>query len=67
MPRRHGRGPPESRRNRCGAEVDNSAAKTRLMHLSFNECTASLFVTGQRAQTLPIAMHIYVREYADLT
>jgi putative spermidine/putrescine transport system permease protein len=33
--------------------------------LSFNEFTASLFVTGQRTQTLPVAMYNYVREYAD--
>lgn len=33
--------------------------------LSFNEFTASLFVTGQRTQTLPVAMYTYVREYAD--
>jgi putative spermidine/putrescine transport system permease protein len=33
--------------------------------LSFNEFTASLFVTAQRTQTLPVAMYTYVREYAD--
>jgi putative spermidine/putrescine transport system permease protein len=33
--------------------------------LSFNEFTASLFVTGRRTQTLPVAMYTYVREYAD--
>lgn len=33
--------------------------------LSFNEFTASLFITGQRTQTLPVAMYNYVREYAD--
>jgi putative spermidine/putrescine transport system permease protein len=33
--------------------------------LSFNEFTASLFVTAQRTQTLPVAMFNYVREYAD--
>ncbi|MBI3706581.1 MAG: ABC transporter permease [Proteobacteria bacterium] len=33
--------------------------------LSFNEFTASLFVTGQRTQTLPVAMYTYIREYAD--
>lgn len=33
--------------------------------LSFNEFTASLFVTGQRTQTLPVAMYNYVRDYAD--
>jgi putative spermidine/putrescine transport system permease protein len=33
--------------------------------LSFNEFTASLFVTSQRTQTLPVAMYNYVREYAD--
>ena len=33
--------------------------------LSFNEFTASLFVTTQRTQTLPVAMYNYVREYAD--
>lgn len=35
--------------------------------LSFNEFTASLFVVGQRTQTLPVAMYNYVREYADPT
>lgn len=35
--------------------------------LSFNEFTATLFVTGQRTQTLPVAMYNYVREYADPT
>jgi putative spermidine/putrescine transport system permease protein len=33
--------------------------------LSFNEFTASLFVTVQRTQTLPVAMYNYVREFAD--
>jgi putative spermidine/putrescine transport system permease protein len=33
--------------------------------LSFNEFTASLFVTSQRTQTLPVAMYNYVREYID--
>jgi putative spermidine/putrescine transport system permease protein len=33
--------------------------------LSFNEFTASLFVTTQNTQTLPVAMYNYVREYAD--
>jgi putative spermidine/putrescine transport system permease protein len=33
--------------------------------LSFNEFTASLFVTAQRTQTLPVALCNYVREYAD--
>jgi putative spermidine/putrescine transport system permease protein len=33
--------------------------------LSFNEFTASLFVTVQHTQTLPVAMYNYVREYAD--
>jgi putative spermidine/putrescine transport system permease protein len=35
--------------------------------LSFNEFTASLFVTGQATQTLPVAMYGYVREFADPT
>ncbi|GGF67035.1 ABC transporter permease [Azorhizobium oxalatiphilum] len=35
--------------------------------LSFNEFTASLFVTAQATQTLPVAMYNYVREYADPT
>ncbi len=35
--------------------------------LSVNEFTATLFVTGQRTQTLPVAMYTYVREYADPT
>ena len=35
--------------------------------LSFNEFTASLFVTGQATQTLPVAMYNYVREFADPT
>src|SRR4029077_9672085 len=33
--------------------------------LSFNEFTASLVVTVQRTQTLPVAMYNYVREFAD--
>ena len=33
--------------------------------LSFNEFTASLFVTTQHTQTLPVVMYNYVREYAD--
>jgi putative spermidine/putrescine transport system permease protein len=33
--------------------------------LSFNEFTASLFVTSQQTQTLPVAMYNYVREFAD--
>jgi putative spermidine/putrescine transport system permease protein len=33
--------------------------------LSFNEFTASLFVTSQRTQTLPVALYNYVREFAD--
>lgn len=33
--------------------------------LSFNEFTASLFVTAQSTQTLPVAMYNYVREFAD--
>ncbi len=33
--------------------------------LSFNEFTASLFVTAQATQTLPVAMYNYVREFAD--
>ena len=35
--------------------------------LSFNEFTATLFVTTQATQTLPVAMYNYVREYADPT
>jgi putative spermidine/putrescine transport system permease protein len=35
--------------------------------LSFNEFSASLFVTAQRTQTLPVAMYNYVREFADPT
>ncbi|TQE99323.1 MAG: ABC transporter permease [Spiribacter salinus] len=35
--------------------------------ISFNEFTASLFVTGHRTQTLPVAMYTYVREYTDPT
>ncbi len=35
--------------------------------LSFNEFTASLFVTNQATQTLPVAMYGYVREFADPT
>jgi putative spermidine/putrescine transport system permease protein len=33
--------------------------------LSFNEFTASVFVTVHRTQTLPVAMYNYVREFAD--
>lgn len=35
--------------------------------LSFNEFTASLFVTARSTKTLPVAMYDYVREYADPT
>ena len=33
--------------------------------ISFNEVTATLFVTVQRNQTLPVAMYAYVRDAAD--
>lgn len=35
--------------------------------LSFNEFTASLFITTQATQTLPVAMYNYVREFSDPT
>ncbi|MBO4224409.1 ABC transporter permease subunit [Bradyrhizobium neotropicale] len=35
--------------------------------LSFNEFTATLFVSSQATQTLPVAMYNYVREFADPT
>lgn len=35
--------------------------------MSFSEFTASLFVTTEATQTLPVAMYNYVREYADPT
>lgn len=35
--------------------------------MSFNEFTASLFITNQSTQTLPVTMYNYVREYADPT
>lgn len=35
--------------------------------LSFNEFTASLFITTQATQTLSVAMYNYVREFADPT
>lgn len=35
--------------------------------LSFNEFTASLFVTGHRTEILPVAMYNYVREFVDPT
>jgi putative spermidine/putrescine transport system permease protein len=35
--------------------------------LSFNEFTATLFVTGSRTETLPVAMYNYVREFVDPT
>lgn len=35
--------------------------------MSFSEFTASLFVTTQATQTLPVAMYNYVREFADPT
>ncbi|MCS0494313.1 ABC transporter permease [Ancylobacter sp. MQZ15Z-1] len=35
--------------------------------ISFTEFTASLYVTGSRTQTLPVAMYNYIREYADPT
>lgn len=33
--------------------------------LSLTEFTASLYVTGSRNQTLPVAMYSYIREYVD--
>ncbi len=35
--------------------------------MSFNEFTASLFITTQATQTLPVVMYNYVREFADPT
>ncbi len=35
--------------------------------MSFSEFTASLYVTTQATQTLPVAMYNYVREFADPT
>jgi len=35
--------------------------------LSFNEFTASLFITTESTQTLPVTMYNYVREFADPT
>lgn len=35
--------------------------------MSFSEFTASLFVTTQATQTLPVTMYNYVREFADPT
>lgn len=35
--------------------------------MSFSEFTASLFVTTQMTQTLPVSMYNYVREFADPT
>jgi putative spermidine/putrescine transport system permease protein len=35
--------------------------------LSFTAFTASLYVTTDRTQTLPVAMYTYIREYADPT
>jgi putative spermidine/putrescine transport system permease protein len=35
--------------------------------MSFSEFTASLFVTTQDTQTLPVSMYNYVREFADPT
>ena len=35
--------------------------------LSLTEFTASLYVTGYRTQTLPVAMYTYIREYTDPT
>lgn len=35
--------------------------------MSFSEFTASLFITTQSTQTLPVAMYNYVREFADPT
>jgi putative spermidine/putrescine transport system permease protein len=35
--------------------------------LSFNEFTASLFITTENTQTLPVTMYNYVREFADPT
>jgi putative spermidine/putrescine transport system permease protein len=33
--------------------------------LSLTEFTASLYVTANRTQTLPVAMYTYIREYTD--
>ena len=35
--------------------------------LSLTEFTASLYVTAERTQTLPVAMYGYIREYSDPT
>lgn len=35
--------------------------------LSFNEFTASLFITTEATQTLPVTLYNYVREFADPT
>jgi len=35
--------------------------------LSLTEFTASLYVTAERTQTLPVAMYTYIREYTDPT
>ena len=35
--------------------------------MSFSEFTASLFITTQSTQTLPVSMYNYVREFADPT
>ena len=35
--------------------------------LSLTEFTASLYVTANRTQTLPVAMYTYIREYTDPT
>jgi putative spermidine/putrescine transport system permease protein len=35
--------------------------------LSFNEFTATIFVSSQTTQTLPVVMYNYVREFADPT
>ncbi|MFT3758867.1 ABC transporter permease [Thauera sp.] len=35
--------------------------------MSFSEFTASLFITTQQTQTLPVSMYNYVREFADPT
>lgn len=35
--------------------------------LSLTEFTASLYVTNNRTQTLPVAMYTYIREYTDPT
>lgn len=47
--------------------MTNMISYQGLVRTFLNEFTASLFITTQATQTLPVAMYNYVREFADPT